>query len=137
MRLIPAHFLPPVRRPNRAVAAPLILQGWLAERPLWLEVIPVDLIDNAALQPLSAGEKAAIALAMSMHADLILIDERQGTSVAIAKGFTVTGTLGIFRLAAQRGLIDLADTISRLKRTNFRYRQEMLDDLLAEFPQGA
>ena len=70
--------------------------------------MPVDSIDDAALQPLGAGERAAITLALSMHADLILIDERKGTSVAIAKGFTVTGTLGILRLAAQGGLIDLA-----------------------------
>ena len=103
----------------------------------WLEVMPVDLIDDAALQPLGAGERAAITLALSMHADLILIDERKGTSVAITKGFTVTGTLGILRLAAQGGLIDLADTIAKLKLTNFRYRQEMLNDLLNEFPSKA
>jgi predicted nucleic acid-binding protein len=117
--------------------APPTLQEWIAERPAWLEVMPVDLIDDAALQPLGAGERAAITLALSMHADLILIDERKGTSVAIAKGFTVTGTLGILRLAAQGGLIDLADTIAKLKLTNFRYRQEMLDDLLSEFPRKA
>jgi predicted nucleic acid-binding protein len=57
----------------------------------------------------------------------------KGTSAAIAKGFEVTGTLGILRLAAQGGLIDIADTIIKLKRTNFRYRQGMLDDLLNEF----
>jgi predicted nucleic acid-binding protein len=71
---------------------------------------------------------------LSLHADLILIDERKGTSVALTKGFAVTGTLGILRLAAQGGLIDLADTLAKLKRTNFRYRQEMIDDLLDEFP---
>ena len=117
--------------------APPMLQEWIAERPSWLEVMPVDLIDDAALQPLGAGERAAITLALSMHADLILIDERKGTSVAITKGFTVTGTLGILRLAAQGGLIDLADTIAKLKLTNFRYRQEMLNDLLNEFPSKA
>jgi predicted nucleic acid-binding protein len=117
--------------------APPMLQEWITERPPWLEVMPVDLIDDAALQPLGAGERAAITLALSMHAELILIDERKGTSVAIAKGFTVTGTLGILRLAAQGGLIDLADTIAKLKLTNFRYRQEMLDDLLNEFPSKA
>jgi hypothetical protein len=37
----------------------------------------------------------------------------------------------------QGGLIDLADTIMKLKRTNFRYRQGMLDDLLNEFPGNA
>jgi predicted nucleic acid-binding protein len=38
---------------------------------------------------------------LSLHADLILVDERKRTSAAIAKGFEVTGTLGILRLAAQ------------------------------------
>ena len=113
--------------------APAALRAWLDEDPPWLEIIPVDLIDDPALRSLGAGERAAITLALSLHADLILIDERKGTSAAIAKGFEVTETLGILRLAAQGGLIDLADTIMKLKRTNFRYRQEMLDDLLDEF----
>jgi hypothetical protein len=95
--------------------------------------MPVDLIEDATLQPLGAGERAAIVLALSMHADMILIDERKGTSVALTKGFEVTGTLGILRLAARTGLIDLDDALAKLKRTNFRYRQEMIDDLLKEF----
>jgi predicted nucleic acid-binding protein len=96
--------------------------------------MPVDLIEDAALRTLGTGEREAITLALSLHADLILIDERKGTSVALRKGFAVTGTLGILRLAAKRDLVDLADTLSQLKRTNFRYRQEMINDLLNEFP---
>jgi predicted nucleic acid-binding protein len=68
-----------------------------------------------------------------MHADLILIDERKGTAAALTKGFDVTGTLGILRLAAQGRLVDLADALAKLKRTNFRYRPAMMDDLLKEF----
>jgi len=45
---------------------------------------------------------------------------------------TVTGTLGVLGLAAQRGLLDLADAFDRLKRTNFRYRQETMDVVLKE-----
>ena len=52
---------------------------------------------------------------------------------SLTKGFEVTGTLGVLRLAARRGLIDLVDTLAKLKRTNFRYRQKMIDDLLDEF----
>ena len=111
-------------------AAPTLVREWAAGLPAWAEVTPVNAIDDAALDPLGAGERAAITLALSLHADLILIDERKGTMVALSKGFTVTGTLGILRLAALRGLVDLADGFTRLKRTNFRYRQEMLDALL-------
>ena len=55
-------------------AAPPVLQEWMMERPSWLEAMPVDLTDDDALQPVGAGERAAIALALSMHADLILVD---------------------------------------------------------------
>lgn len=63
-------------------------------------------------------------------AHLILIDDRKGAAVAVNKGFETTGTLGILDLAAKRGLIDLRDALDRLKRTNFRYRQAILDALL-------
>ncbi len=113
--------------------APAALREWIAECPAWLDVIPVDPIDDGSLKSLGAGERAAITLASFLHADLILIDERKGTSVALAKGFAVSGTLGVLRLAARGGLLDLPDSLSKLKGTNFRYRQEMLDDLLHEF----
>ncbi len=60
------------------------------------------------------------------------MDDRKGVVVARSKGFAVIGTLGVLNLAARRGLIDLADSFARLKRTNFRYRQEILDALLDE-----
>jgi len=113
-------------------AAPKLVREWVADLPAWVEVRPVNAIDDDALQLLGAGERAAITLALSLHADLILIDERKGTTVALSKGFDVTGTLGVLRLAARRGLVDLAEAFTRLKRTNFRYRQEILDALLRQ-----
>jgi hypothetical protein len=50
--------------------------------------------------------------------------------VALGKGFEVAGTLGVLALAARWGLVDLADSFARLKRTNFRYRQGIMDALL-------
>jgi hypothetical protein len=93
-------------------------------------VISVEPLDDAVLLPLGAGEREAISLAISMRADLILIDERKGTHVALDKGFVVAGTLGVLALAARQGLIDLADSFARLRRTNFRYRQGIMDALL-------
>jgi predicted nucleic acid-binding protein len=113
--------------------APDALREWTARCPTWLEVRPVGADDDAVFLPLGAGERAAIALAVAMRADLILIDERKGTNVALMNGLEVTGTLGILRLAARRKEVDLRDALTKLKRTNFRYRQEMIDDLLDEF----
>ena len=116
--------------------APAMLRQWLDENPAWLKVVSIELIDDTALWTLGAGEQAAITLASSLHADLILIDERKGTAAALRKGLNVTGTLGILRLAARSKLIDIADALNTLKRTNFRYRQEILDDLTKEFLGG-
>lgn len=88
--------------------------------------------DDPALASLDPGERAAIALGISLKADLILIDERKGSFAALSKGFETTGTLGILDLAARRGFIDLRDAIERLKQTNFRYRQEIIDQIFSK-----
>ncbi len=70
---------------------------------------------------------------MSLGADLILIDDREGAAVALQKGFRITGTLGLLIRSAQRGLLNLADALEQLKRTNFYYRQELFDDILKKY----
>jgi len=112
--------------------APARIQAWAAAPPRWLEVKQVPDMSEDFLRPLDAGERAAIILALSIHADLVLIDDRKGTQAAIDSGLDVTGTLGILQRAARRGLLNLADAFDRLKRTNFRYRQETMDKLLNE-----
>jgi predicted nucleic acid-binding protein len=58
------------------------------------------------------------------------MDDREGARVARGKGFRVIGTLRVLDLGARRGLLDLADAFERIKGTNFRYRQELMDELL-------
>src|SRR5258708_4036666 len=67
-------------------AARGVVRDWGALLPAWLEVTAVDILDDDALAPLGAGERASITRALSLHADLILIDERKGTAVALNKG---------------------------------------------------
>jgi predicted nucleic acid-binding protein len=69
-------------------------------------------------------------------ADLMLIDERKAACIASQKGFTVIGTLGVLDLASRRGLIAIGPAVERLKKTNFRYRQEMLDELISGVDGG-
>lgn len=86
--------------------------------------------DDPAFEALDEGERSALALGIALRADLILIDERKGAAAALRKGFEVTGTLGLLTRGSQRGLVDLGPALERLKRTNFHYRQEFLDELL-------
>jgi len=111
---------------------PPSVRDWIASPPAWVKVseTPGRHVDDESLAGLDEGEQAAIALAAALNADLLLMDDREGVMVARSKGLEVTGTLGILSLAARRGLIDLADSFARLKNTNFRYRQEIMDALL-------
>lgn len=119
------------------VDAPPAVRAWIAHCPAWLEVRPNpdSNTNDATAAALDEGERAAIALAVAIGAELILIDDRAGVAVAHHRGLTVTGTLGVLDLAARRGLIDLAAVLGRLKATNFRCRPEIMDALLAQQPE--
>jgi predicted nucleic acid-binding protein len=72
-------------------------------------------------------------LGSCLGGDLILIEERKGSAAAaVSKGFETTGTLGILDLAAKRKLIELREAVERRKQTNFRYRKDLIEHLLAQ-----
>ena len=113
--------------------APEAVRNWMQVRSPWLEVYPARAGPfDSVLEGLDEGEKAALALAASLNADLILLDDREGARAARNKGFRVVGALGLLQLAAKRGLLDWVDAFDRLKRTNFRYRQKIIDEILQE-----
>jgi predicted nucleic acid-binding protein len=110
--------------------APTELRNWAISAPTWLRVEDVSAPTESAMLSLDVGERSAIALAESICADLLLMDDRKAVRAAIARGLGVTGTLGILRLAAEQARIDIRQAVERLRTTNFRYRQEMLDQLV-------
>lgn len=58
---------------------------------------------DAGLDP---GETEAIALALELHPDAVLMDERLGRRLAARHGLAVTGLLGFLVLAKHQKLID-------------------------------
>ena len=113
-------FLPTLVRDELAHSeAPASVRAWVENPPQWLEVRAAPVLDDPSLQPLDDGERAAIALAVALKADLVLMDDRAGVALARAKGFAVTGTSGLLDLAARRRLLNLRDAFARLKTTNF------------------
>lgn len=118
----------------RSHDAPLPVRQWAAALPTWVEVRAVDeeFLADPRWQPLHAGEQAALALAILLKADLVLMDERTGVGVARNSGFRVTGTLGILDEAARQELLDFATVMEKLKATTFRYPRSLVDELLAE-----
>jgi len=112
---------------------PLLVRNWIAAPPSWVNVRHTEKpLPNISMAGLGAGETEAITLAVELHADLLLMDDRRGVAAALQSGLTVTGTMGLLARAAKHGLLDLASAFDRLKETNFRYRQEIMEQLLKE-----
>lgn len=116
---------------------PPSVRNWIAEPPAWLQVheTPSRQSDQASVEGLDEGETAAIALAILLDADLLLMDDRKGVIAARGKGLRVTGTLGVLDLAAQRGLVDFAQAVNGLRRTTFRIPETLLDSLAKKHAQ--
>ena len=63
-----------VREELSCEATPPIVRTWMEQPPQWLEVLaaPVVASEDSSLQALDSGERAAIVLAESISADLLL-----------------------------------------------------------------
>jgi predicted nucleic acid-binding protein len=110
-----------------ASEAPQNVREWISVPPSWLAVIPIGEEDLAKVtKQLDPGERAAIALAEHLRADVLLMDDAIGRSEARRRSFQVTGTLGVLRAAAELQLIDVRDVIERLRATSFYVDEELL-----------
>ncbi len=126
-------LIPPAVSAELAHAnTPDIVRAWISQPPSWLEAVsprqPVDL----ALSHLDAGEREAISLAFEIQASLLLMDERDGVSLARHRGLTVIGTLAALDLAALRGLVDLQTMFDRLRETTFRSPLRLMASMLEQ-----
>jgi predicted nucleic acid-binding protein len=80
---------------------------------------------------LDLGERAAIALAETVAADLLLIDEAAGRAEAKRRRLRVTGTLGVLRAGAEQGVVNVPDLIERLTNTTFYMDEALLKSVFA------
>lgn len=117
----------------RSRGAPARVRESVSSPPSWLRVervAPAFLADTAL--NLDPGEREAIALARQLHAELLLIDDQAGRREARRWNVTVTGTLGVLRTAASRGLVHFRDAVERLQHTSFYISADLLQQLLDE-----
>lgn len=84
------------------------------------------------MMSLDEGERDAIALAVELRADRLIVDDRQGRQEAQKRGIAVIGTLGVLRQADTLGLLDLRTAVDRLKATSFHIAPEVLARLLRD-----
>ncbi len=105
--------------------AGLTLPNWI--RVQTPETIPATIAGDADLDP---GESQALALALEMRADGILIDEAHGRFIAIELGLTPIGVLGILVRAKRDGLLQSMAPVIQALLTKARFRAS--DTLILE-----
>jgi predicted nucleic acid-binding protein len=120
-----------VMRELTQTATPQSVHIWMDHLPEWVSVKSPQqpLSDFSAV--LGSGEQEAIALAEELTADVLLVDDETARREAERRGIPVQGTLGVLDLAAEHGFLpDLPDAIRRLRDTNFRASEKLLNFFL-------
>ncbi len=123
-----------VREELNGGPAPEMVRAWIAMPPAWLSVRTPTLAPDAELiaAELDAGERDAILLAEELQATDLIVDDWQGRMEAERRQIHYVGTVGVLQLAATKRLVNFKDALDRLRKTNFRISQELLDRILAE-----
>ena len=130
-RLYGRVLIPPtVYEELQAEGAPASVRDWAAHRPAWLEVRPAFLPLDVGREPLDAGECEAIALALELKADLLILDDRDARIEAARRNLMVIGTLRVLEDAAQLGLVDLPHALRQLQQTSFRASAKLVQAML-------
>jgi uncharacterized protein len=98
----------------------------------WLTVVDAVEIDPS-LPLLDGGEAAALSLAQSIRARLILLDERKARRIATGIGLQVAGTLAVLLRAKQQGHIAVIRSyVIQMQNQGRRFHPDLIARLLAD-----
>jgi predicted nucleic acid-binding protein len=104
------------------------VREYFAIGPAWLGIRqPVSVLP---IPELHVGEAEALSLAVELHADVLLVDERRAYREAVARHLNAIGTIRVLERAAEEKLLDLKDAFDRVKASDFWISQDLLDERL-------
>jgi uncharacterized protein len=127
--LLPAIFesvlIPPAVAREIAPSIPVL--------PTWLPIQAPGVLPPASLlrRRLGEGEWEALALAVELRAEWIILDDLPARRSAEASGLNVIGTLGTLVTAKRAGLLNsIRPELDALVRTSFFLSPRLYDELL-------
>jgi predicted nucleic acid-binding protein len=125
--IIPQAVFNDLQRPK----TPKPVKEWIVNHPAWLEIRQADVSPYTPQKRIGAGEREAFALALELQADAVLLDDKGAKVEAKRLGLVTIRTFDILERAAKENLIDLPETIDRIKRTSFRLPPaKIIDEIL-------
>jgi predicted nucleic acid-binding protein len=100
--------------------------------PAWYQVRALREIQATSFPvKLHRGEREAILLAETLPADVLLIDEQIGRTIALSRNLPLSGTLGVLERADTMELIsDYAQVLKQLKASGFFISESLEQQLL-------
>jgi uncharacterized protein len=113
-------------------SAPVQVSRWAANLPAWVTVAsPMSIPER--YDRLDLGERQALAMAVEIHADLLLVDDKVARRMALRESMEVKGTLGIVADGAKANLLDFVRTVNQLQRTSMHLDQDVIDEVIREY----
>ena len=101
--------------------------------PAWLHVEPLRAVLPGMVmrRALGDGEREAIALALEIHAGIVILDDLPARRIAQSAGLNVVGTVGVLLAAKRAGLIErIRPELDSLLATSFFLSPDLYDQLL-------
>ncbi|MER3433540.1 MAG: DUF3368 domain-containing protein [Leptolyngbya sp. ERB_1_1] len=99
-------------------AASVPSQSWITIQA----VKDLPTVQRLQSEKLDAGESEAIALAIEVGAELLLIDEQLGRKIAVKEGLEITGLVGVLLEAKSKGFLSNIKPIVDDLMTQARFR---------------
>ena len=117
-----------VRPKGLAVSDQIRTANWVERR----QVQNRDFVANLRLE-LDEGESESIALAKEISANLLLVDEMKGRTIATREGLAVIGILGVLLEAKYKKIIPrVKPLLDKLWKTNFRANRQLYERVLKQ-----
>lgn len=127
---IPAAVIEELSAPQ----TPIEVRKWIAALPSWASLARVPLSVPLPFEALGLGEREAIAIARESSGSILLTDDFQARAAAESLGIQVVPTIRLLSTASALFLVDFEDALVRLRQTNFRVSQKVVDGVLQRKP---
>jgi predicted nucleic acid-binding protein len=112
-----------------------ILSEYGEKLPEWIEVQQAkDPYRQQLLEmQIDKGEASAIALALEIDDNIVILDDWKARKLAERLGLSITGTLGVIIRAKNTGVINsIKPYLDKIRETNFRISEELEQIALQE-----